>query len=306
MKNIKLLTLFLIFVIATSPTMFIDGKVFAIDLKQQTISENKVMIEQKDVLQKPKHHFITLTESLSIHTNDERKTIMERIFDRTKLNRIVFDSTIYSVEDDLTLGSLANEPQSETSYSDLELQIDQRLPTLLIDFSVSEEQLELIYKDIDEFSDQLITTTSSLFDVNNPMFLLVLPLAGFVLIRIENEKLDFNSLKRVFCFVFVTILILSAVITPMSISSAYWGVAYAEEFPIDNQTSSNSIPANSTASISVEQVNATPIEPVDSLEAIVIENFQNLGGSTPEPVEPVINAASYQCNFSRASQYYIS
>ena len=155
MKNFKLLTLFLIFVITTSPTMFIDGKAFAIDLKQQTIFENKQIIEQKDIVQKPKHNFITLTESLSIQTddqkkdsklqnvqhnfvvlhedvsmslgsvdnavivmikgNDERRTIMERIFDRTKLNRIIFDSAIHSVEDDLTLDSLADKPQSETS-----------------------------------------------------------------------------------------------------------------------------------------------------------------------------------------------
>ncbi|MCH7647742.1 MAG: hypothetical protein IIA83_03955, partial [Thaumarchaeota archaeon] len=270
MKNFKILSLFLIFIIATSPAMFVDGKVFSIDLeKQQTIFENKIIIEQKDLTQKPKHNFITLHESVSIHTadekknselqnvqhavvdlhekvsvsdisiddaviimikgNDDRKTMMERIFDRSKYNRIVFDTTMYSVEDDLTLDSLADKPQSETSNNDLELQIEQRLPTFLIDFSFSEKQLDALYENVDEVADQIIITTTSLFDVNSPMFLLVLPLAGLVLIRIENDKLDFNSLKRVFCFVFVTILISSAVITPLSISSAYWGVAYAEE-----------------------------------------------------------------------------
>jgi len=253
MKNIKLLTLFLIFVITISPTMFIDSKVFAIDLKQQTIVENKI-IEQNNEIQNTKHHFITLHESVSIqlndekknselqnvqHTfvqlrenismsdypaddtliimikgNDERKTIMERIFDRTKFNRIVFDSTIYSIEDDLTLDSLADKPQSETSYSDLELQIDQRLSTLLIDFSVSEQQLNELYENVYATTDQLVVTTTSLFSIDNPIFMLMIPLAGFVFIRIENEKLDFNSLKRVFCFVFVAILISSAYATP--------------------------------------------------------------------------------------------
>ncbi len=73
MKNFNLVTLFLIFVITTSPTMFVDGKAFAIDLEQQTILENKQMIEQKDLTQKPKHNFITLTESVSVHTADEKK-----------------------------------------------------------------------------------------------------------------------------------------------------------------------------------------------------------------------------------------
>jgi len=335
MKNFKLLTLFLIFVISTSPAMFVDGKVFAIDLEQQTIFENKQIIEQIDLTQKPKHNFITLYESVSVHTadekknselqnvqhnvvdshekvsvsdisvnnaviimikgNDERKTIMERIFDGSKLNRIVSDSTIYSVEDDLMSASLADKPQSETSNNDLELQIEQRLPTFLIDFSFSEKQLVTFYENIDEITDQIIITTTSLSNVNSPMFLLVLPLAGFVLIRIENDKLDFNSLKRVFCFVFVTILVSSAIITPLSISSVYWGVAYAEEFSIDNQTSSDVIPINTTDSTATEPepVEVTSVEPVETIETTVIENFQNLGGSTPEPVEPV-NATSVE------------
>jgi len=252
MKNFKLLTLFLIFVIAISPAMFVDGKVFAIDLeKQQTIFENKQIIEQIDLTQKPKHNFITLHESVSVHIadekknselqnvqhtvvdshekvsvldisvddaiiimikgNDQRKTMMERIFDGSKHNRIVFDSTMYSIEDDLSLDSLADKLQSETSDNDLELQIEQRLPTFLIDFSFSEKQLDALYENVDEITDQIIITTTSLSNVNSPIFLLVLPLAGFVFIRIENDKLDFNSLKRVFCFVFVTILVSSAV-----------------------------------------------------------------------------------------------
>ena len=151
MKNFKLLTLFLIFILTTSTTMFVDGKAFAIDLEQQSIFENKQIIEQKDLEQKLKHNFIILHESISIDTNnekknsklqnvqqnfivlhedvsistnlidnaviamikgnDDRKTMMERIFDKSKLNRIIFDYAIHSVEDDMTLASLANLPE---------------------------------------------------------------------------------------------------------------------------------------------------------------------------------------------------
>jgi len=118
MKNSKILSLFLILILISSPTMFVDGKAFAIDLgEQQTI------LEQKDLEQK--HNFVTLTESISVQTdeqkknsepqnvghlflklrdkvsvseisagdsaivmikaNDDRKTMMERIFDGSRL-----------------------------------------------------------------------------------------------------------------------------------------------------------------------------------------------------------------------------
>jgi len=187
----------LILVLATSPIMFADGNIFSIDPeKQQTIFENKIMIEQNDLTQESKHNFVTLQESVSMDLGNkkknselqntqyadiklhedvsisdtsvddavivmiksaaDRKAMMERIFDRTKLKRIVFDSTIYSVEDDISLDSLSEKPQSENSYNELKLQIEQKLPPLLIDFPISEKQLELVYKDIDKLSSQLM------------------------------------------------------------------------------------------------------------------------------------------------------
>jgi len=238
LKNFKVLTLFLILALAISPTMFVDGKAFSIDLeKQQTIFENKQIIEQNDLTQKLKHSFITLHESISIQTNDENK-----------------NSELQSVQhDDIIISSLTNEHQYQQSYNNLELEIDQRISTPLIDFSISENLFDIPYESVDEINDQLIDTINSMSNVDNPMFmLLVLPLAGFILIRIENEKLNYNDLKRVFCFVFITILISSTVITPLSISSAYWGVAYAEDFSVDNQTSSDAIPTDPTNTESKE------------------------------------------------------
>jgi len=207
MKNFKILSLFLILVITTSPTMFVDGKAFAINLgKQQTIFENKQIIEQKDLEQKPKHNFITLTESIGIQTdeqkknsesqnvghifvelreeisvsdisvddsviimikgNDERKTMMERIFDGSRLQRVIFNSASYSIEDSISLASFANNPQSEYSYYNLELEIDQRLGTFLIDYLISERQLETSYENPDRIFGQLIVSTNSLLDVH--------------------------------------------------------------------------------------------------------------------------------------------
>ncbi len=181
--------------------MLVDGKAFAIDLgKQQTI------LEQKDLDQKPKHNFVTLTESISVQTdeqkknsesqnvgylflklrdkvsvsdisagdsvivmikgNDDRKTMMERIFDGSRLYRVIFDSASYSIEDDISLASFTNNPQSEYSYYNLELEIDQRLGTFLIDYLISERQLETSYENPDRIFGQLVVSTNSLLDVH--------------------------------------------------------------------------------------------------------------------------------------------
>jgi len=201
MKNSKILSLFLILILISSPTMFVGGKAFAIDLgEQQTI------LEQKDLEQKPKHNFITLTESISVQTdeqkknsepqnvgylflklrdkvsvsdisagdsvivmikaNDDRKTMMERIFDGSRLYRVIFDSASHSIADDISLASFTNNPQSEYSYYNLELEIDQRLGTFLIDYSISERQLETSYEDPGRTLGQLVVTTNSLLDVH--------------------------------------------------------------------------------------------------------------------------------------------
>jgi len=205
MKNSKILSLFLILVITTSPTMFVDGKAFAIDLgKQQTIFEDKQIIEQKDLEQK--HNFVTFTESIFVQTdeqkknsesqnvgrlflklsdklsvsdisagdsvivmikgNDDRKTMMERIFDGSRLHRVIYGSASHSIEDDISLASFTNNPQSEYSYHNLELEIDQRLGTFLINYLISERQLETSYENSDRIFGQLIVSTNSLLDVH--------------------------------------------------------------------------------------------------------------------------------------------
>jgi len=187
--------------------MFVGGKAFAIDLgEQQTIFENKQIIEQKDLEQKPKHNFVTFTESISVQTdeqkknsesqnvgrlflklsdkvsvsdisagdsviilikgNDDRKTMMERIFDGSRLHRVIYGSTSHSIEDDISLASFTNNPQSEYSYHNLELEIDQRLGTFLINYLISERQLETSYENPDRIFGQLIVSTNSLLDVH--------------------------------------------------------------------------------------------------------------------------------------------
>jgi len=91
--------------------------------------------------------------------------MMERIFDGSRLYRVIFDSISYSIEDDISLASFTNNPQSEYSYHNLELEIDQRIGTFLINYLISERQLETSYEP-DRIFGQLIVPTNSLLDVH--------------------------------------------------------------------------------------------------------------------------------------------
>jgi len=63
--------------------------------------------------------------------------------------------------------------------------------------------------------------------------LLVLPLAGIIIIRIENERIQFYNLRKLLSFGLFMILLTSTVFTPFSYSLVYWGYAFAEEPPQD-------------------------------------------------------------------------
>jgi len=367
MKNFKLLSLFLIFVIISSPTIFVDGKAFAIDLensKQNNLAFN--LISQNFVKQIPQHHSLFLAEVIGISENEfsdnrdnqnlkllylteivkvsshtpfdnnislvkeqsERKTMMERIWNSEKLR---FNGKSF------VLNYLFKTEESFTNFNDFVLnyfvgQNDEKLYLITENVEtiihaktnalilVNEIKADAVFIEtynslnpsLTEFSNLIeersVVIANAIFDKNNlTLLFLLVPLAGFVFIRIENEKLDFNSLKRFFCFVFVVILISSAVITPMSISSAYWGIVYAEEMNEDIQLTpeaESTIDSSSPAETETESVETpettteTESEPVDSVEATVLENFQNLdGSSTIEPVESVNTTPT-------VSQYY--
>ncbi len=51
---------------------------------------------------------------------------------------------------------------------------------------------------------------------DSTLLLLVIPFAGFVLIRFENEKIKFYNVQQIFSFIFIIILLSSSVITPFT------------------------------------------------------------------------------------------
>jgi len=58
---------------------------------------------------------------------------------------------------------------------------------------------------------------------------LLLPLAGFVIIRSENEIIKFYNLQKIASYFFIVILVSSSIMGPFSYSVVLWGNAFAQE-----------------------------------------------------------------------------
>jgi len=67
--------------------------------------------------------------------------------------------------------------------------------------------------------EQLTILVYQSVDLKNPTLLvLLIPFAGFVIIRSENEKIQFYGVKKFVAYIFIVILVSSAVVTPFSFS----------------------------------------------------------------------------------------
>jgi len=187
------------------------------------------------------HEFINVISNdsaknsfLLIKHNSEQKAIMERIFQQDK-KRKHFDSKFINFEilyPDLFLTKF------EKLFSDNYFEIDETIfDFILLDQLLSQDILQTILtnnisssfdKFVQSFSDDLVK--QKWLDVKQPSLLfLLLPIAGFIIVRSENEKVSFSDVKPILSFCFILILIFSVVSVPLSISSIYWGVAFAQE-----------------------------------------------------------------------------
>jgi len=96
--------------------------------------------------------------------------------------------------------------------------------------NLSSTQLDSFYKLHEDLSKQVIFSAKILVDIKNPTLLLFLvPFASFVLIRFENDKIKTQTINKFFTYSFLILITFSAISTPISIGSSYWGLAYAEE-----------------------------------------------------------------------------
>ncbi len=197
------------------------------------------------------HKTLSLNEFVGVTTNDSiensivlikhysaQQAIMERIFQQDK-KRKNLDFKFIGFEilyPDLLSGKkfeklLADNYFELTDTISNFVFLDQLLSYDFINEVFFTNNSELTSdKFVQTFSDDLVQQDKLLFNVEQLTFLiLLLPIAGFVIVRSENEKISFSDVKPIFSFCFILILIFSVVTIPLSVSSAYWGVAFAQE-----------------------------------------------------------------------------
>ncbi|MFB5631678.1 MAG: hypothetical protein ACE5RN_08850, partial [Nitrosopumilaceae archaeon] len=81
--------------------------------------------------------------------------------------------------------------------------------------------------------EQLSIAVYQIVDPNQPALLvLLLPLAGLVIIRYENERIRFHNFQKFVSYVFILILVSSSIVGPISYSFVLWGNAFAQEDPL--------------------------------------------------------------------------
>ncbi|MBT5200969.1 MAG: hypothetical protein HOM02_03880 [Thaumarchaeota archaeon] len=313
----------------SSGTNFIDAELIQYDpkstskifeLKQNVnsytinLSESIGISEFKQQSNNFKKYHVSLHEKLSVTSdhnessiivikhNSERKAMMERIIE--KPNKL----KLFQANSKLTSSSIIN--------------YDQNIVNDELDFTISASSFEKsplpIYQIINivkptnlfyNFETFMLTNENGLTEINfdsiqifnsdDPIFLILLaPLAGFILIRYDNTQIKFYQIKQFFTFTLIVILVSSAVITPMSVSSSYWGIAYAEEFSFEGIIDDSKNNFNNSTEPIIES-NSTSIEPVivsntNSTEPIIVSNSTSTDLINATSTEPIIvsNATS--------------
>ncbi|MGY5146837.1 MAG: LamG-like jellyroll fold domain-containing protein [Candidatus Nitrosopumilus sp. bin_7KS] len=114
----------------------------------------------------------------------------------------------------------------------------------------------------DFLSDYASQQSQDLMWSDNVLIIFIIPLVGYVFLRVDGSQFKLYNYKKAVCYSFVVLLLSSAIITPFSISTNYWGQAFAEESSIDVPVNATTIaPVNSTT---IAPVNATTIAPVNA------------------------------------------
>jgi hypothetical protein len=124
----------------------------------------------------------------------------------------------------------------------------------------------IIFATIDSIKHDLIQPFDFTNTKNPTLIVLLVPLAGYLLIRAEGARFQFFKSKQTLSFCFIVILVASVVVTPLSVSG--YGTAYAESVSNSTSVKSNSTVTNSTVTNSTKSASISFSEMVNILDEI--------------------------------------
>jgi len=151
------------------------------------------------------------------------------------------------------------------------------VPHLILDFDYLQHFEKFIGKAnfvAEQFSFHAIES----LDVNNTTyFAFYVIFSAFVFIKIENQKIKFYNIRSMISFVFVIILVSSAIVAPFSYSVMYWNDVLAQEDPSKEAPETVAKMLEEIAKMPSENnLNITLSEPLDFTENLtMIGNTQN-------------------------------
>jgi len=109
------------------------------------------------------------------------------------------------------------------------------IPNFILDYDYS-QNIKKFFDKANFVANYLVVNSYELIDVKNPTLLvLIVPLSCFIIIREETRKIKFYDIQRFASVVFIIILISPTITTTYTISTSYWGTAFGEELPIEEE-----------------------------------------------------------------------
>ncbi|KEQ57391.1 Concanavalin A-like lectin/glucanase protein [Marine Group I thaumarchaeote SCGC AAA799-N04] len=214
-----------------------------------------------------------------------------------------------------------NDKQSRASFttsglklSEVENSVVEELFAIQLPVGLELEQIQF-NKLFEDISDSLVPIQSLLIissEVNDDssqlgntvLVFFIAPIIGYVLLRSEKEKLQFYEVKKFFSIFVLVIMSSTILLMPLSVSSSYWGMAYAEEFSFDGiiDDHQNSLISNATSVESTtELTNATTTELTNATttELTNATTTELTNATTTEPV--IIPEATVSFSFDQSN-----
>src|SRR3990172_9550602 len=203
----------------------------------------------------------------------DRKGIMERILPVDRIrnqekspNKNYSDTNLQLIFSDYNLPTNKQEPFGNLVFNSFD--------TFSKEIFIHDFQISQFFDSINIIPD--LELSESLFNQINskePTGIIILFLiSGLIFIQNENNHIKFNNFRKFFSYIFIILLVSSGIITPISISSSYWGTAFGEEM---NDNNPNSIESDDHLINSSENfTNTLPMENLNSQNTIP-ENYIN-------------------------------
>jgi hypothetical protein len=278
---------------------------------QQTIPQNKMITLSDGVIISSNdndHNFISLLPNNIPVTTLDRILNPERI--RISGRTIVVDNQMSYDEQTTKLSSpITGKASLHTNAFNFENNdnIFSFIPQLENNlFSYKPTGILFIQSDV--LQNKINGINQNTLDNDAPIvILLFIPITGYILIRSNGNKIPARS-KQILSFCFIIILVSSAAISPYSIATHYWGIAYAETQNQTQNTSSHS--SNISNAISQDNLSNVTIGKANNVKGSNSQqNYTNYNlpiNQTSTPTNPSMPLQSNPTLVSKASKTFSS